>query len=222
MPVLAELDPQLDFEEFERRAGQALQHETIRATARRAVEAARRLCRPAIAYEWLPVHDQGPKSFGLGPIELHPGSHANLMQQAVLAVACVCTIGRDLEDEAKQMIAAGQTLEGYLLGEAGVLAVDTAMGRVRLMAEQEAAGRGWGVGAELAPGQLAGWRLTDQKLLCSLLDLASIGVTLTDSGMLQPQKSASLLIGIGPGYTSSTVISPCEFCSNRDTCSYRH
>ena len=92
----------------------------------------------------------------------------------------------------------------------------------RSLVEKAAAERGWGVGAELAPGQLAGWDIAEQKLLTGLLDVESINVTVTDSGMLVPQKSASLMVGIGPEYKSTEVQTPCAYCDLRETCRFSH
>ena len=222
MPALTDLGLTLDFEKFQEHAGQALQHETVWTAARRAVDEAGRLARPALVYDWLSAGRREGSEVALGPVVLRLGRHADLMADAQLACAAVCTIGPALEEEARRLMAAGRNLDGYLLGEAGVMAVDEVMQRVRHLAEEEAAARGWGVGTELAPGQLAGWALSEQKVLCSLLDIAAIGVRVNDSGMLIPQKSASLLVGIGPGYAADTVCSPCEFCDNRETCRWRH
>jgi hypothetical protein len=222
MPIITIAMAALDFAKFEEQAGQRLQHETVRQAALRAVAQAELLAHPVTAYEWLPVQRGEKDRVLLGNVELRLGRHANLLDPAHLACAAVCTIGSELEDEAKRLVTAGRNLEGYMLGEAAVFALDTAMSVVRRLAEAEAAKRGWGVGAELAPGQLAGWALSEQKTLCSQLDLTAIGVRLTDSGMLVPQKSASLVVGIGPDYTASQVCSPCDFCNNRETCSWRH
>jgi hypothetical protein len=222
MPIITNTSPVLDFAKFEEQAGQRLQHETVRQAARQAVSQAEQLAHPAAAYEWLPVRRGEKDRVLLGGVELRLGRHANLLDQAHLACAAVCTIGSELEEEAKRLMAAGRNLDGYMLGEAGVFALDTVMAVVRRLAEAEAAKRAWGVGAELAPGQLAGWALSEQKTLCSELDLAAIGVHLTDAGMLVPQKSASLVVGIGPDYTTSQVCSPCDFCNNRETCAWRH
>jgi hypothetical protein len=220
--ILANIDLSHDLDTFEERAGQALQNDTIRDSARKSVARAQQLVRPAAVYEWLPAKRGEGSLLILGPVELHLGRHANLMDEAQLACASVCTIGPDLEEEAKRLMSAGHNLDAYLLGEVGVFAVDVVMARVRRLIEEEAAKRTWGVGTELAPGQLAGWALAEQKLICSLLDIAAIGVRINDSGMLSPQKSASLLVGIGPGYTAGTVCTPCDFCASRETCNYRH
>ncbi len=222
MPTITDMTLDLDFALFEDQAGQRLQHETVRGSARWAVGEAGRLAGPALAYEWLPSRRGEKDLVLLGGTRLHLGRHAHLMDEADLACVAVCTIGGALEQEARELMATGRNLDGYMLGEAGVFALDAVMTRVRRLAEAEAAGRGWGVGAELAPGQLSGWALSEQKALCGHVDVTAIGVSLTEAGMLVPQKSASLLIGIGPGYTATTVGSPCEFCANQATCSWRH
>ena len=109
-----------------------------------------------------------------------------------------------------------------MLDAAGVFAVGKLIERARSIVERYAAERHWGVGAELAPGQLSGWAIAEQSLVGRLLDFGSIGVRLTDSGMLVPQKSASMMVGIGPDYQSSEVRSPCEYCDLGETCRYRH
>jgi cobalamin-dependent methionine synthase I len=103
-----------------------------------------------------------------------------------------------------------------------VFAVGSLIRKAHRMIEEEAARANWRVGAELAPGQLAGWEIAEQKLLCGLVDTEAIGVTVTGAGMLVPQKSASMMVGIGPGYTSAEVRTPCEFCDLGDTCRWRH
>ena len=115
-----------------------------------------------------------------------------------------------------------KAIESFVLGEAGVFAVAWLIEESHRMIEEEAARRGWRVGTELAPGQLAGWDISEQKLIYGLLDAGSIAVAVTATGMLVPQKSASLMVGIGPDYTSAEVRTPCEFCDLADTCRWRH
>lgn len=222
MTVIHNIDLALDFDEFTEYAGQALRHENVQKVAAWAVSEAQQWAEPAIAYNWLPVEVLDRRRVKVGAAVLTIGGHADLMAPALQACASVFTIGPQLEEEARRLMAAGRNLEAYLLGEAGVLAVGTLGRRVQRIVEEEAAGRGWGVGAELAPGQLAGWKIEEQKLVCSLVEVDAIGVRVNESGMLVPQKSASALVGIGPEYTATKVCSPCDFCDKQDTCSWRH
>ncbi len=222
MTVLSDSECDLEFDRFLEAQGEAFRRPEVREVARWALEEARGLIVPAIAYEWLTVDTVDDGRVRVGGMLFTLGRHANLLAPAQEALVSVVTIGLRLEEQARELGAAGRALESYVLGEAGVFAVGSLMQRAHRMAEEEAARRSWGVGAELAPGQLNGWSIEEQKLLCSLLDTDAIGVTVTSTGMLVPQKSASLMVGIGPDYTSTEVRTPCEFCDLSDTCRWRH
>jgi len=108
------------------------------------------------------------------------------------------------------------------LDSAGVCAAGQSNALPRATAPTGAAARARGPPAELAPGQLSGWAIGEQILVGRLLDLGKVGVRVTDSGMLVPQKSASIMVGAGPDYASPKVRSPCEYCDLSETCHYRH
>jgi hypothetical protein len=222
MTVLAQVDCPLGFDQFLELQGEALRRPEVREVARWALEEAQRLVVPAMVYEWLAAETLGEKQVRVGDIVFDLGRHAELMAPAREAFVGVVTIGPRLEERARELGSAGRALESFVLGEAGVFAVGGLMQRAHEVAEAEAARRGWGVGAELAPGQLAGWRIEEQKLLCGLLDIDAIGVRVTGTGMLVPQKSASVMVGIGPDYVSAEVRAPCEFCDQRHSCRWRH
>jgi hypothetical protein len=220
--ALTEVECVLEFAQFLELQGEALRRPEVEEVARWAIEEAQQLISPALVYEWLAVEAQDERHIGVGGVRFDVGNHADLMAPAHEAFLCVLTIGPRLEERARGLGAAGRTLESYVLGEVGVFSVGMVGREAHQIAEEEAAGRGWGVGAEMAPGQLAGWNIIDQKLLCGLLDVGSIGIQVTDTGMLIPQKSVSMMVGIGPGYTSERVRSPCDYCTNQVTCRWRH
>ncbi len=222
MAVLGGVEVTMELGAFLEAQGEALRHPRAQEAAGRALDEARGLVRPALAYEWLPVEVMGRREVRVGGVLFQIGGHADLMLPAREAFVCVATIGSVLEERARELAAEGETFESFILGEVGVYAVGGLMQRAHRLVEEQAAARGWGVGAELAPGQLAGWDVGEQKLLCSLLDVAAIGVEVTEAGMLSPQKSASLLVGAGPDYESKEVRSPCDYCVKGDTCRYRH
>lgn len=222
MTTLIGLEVDLQTEAFLEEQGEALRHPRAQEAAVWAVEEGRPLVRPALTYEWLPVEAVEEREARIGGALFRLGRHADLLQPAEEAFVCVATIGPALEERARELASTGKTFESYVLGEVGVFAVGTLIHYGHRLVEKEAAERGWGVGAELAPGQLAGWDVGEQNVLCSLVDIASIWVEVTPGGMLYPQKSASLVVGAGPDYTSKEVRSPCEFCAKADTCRYRH
>ena len=84
--------------------------------------------------------------------------------------------------------------------------------------EETAADMGWGVSPSLSPGSLVGWSLRGQRELCGLLPLESIGVELNTHCVLEPHKSTSGIIGLGPGYETNKVGSACKYCALQNTC----
>ncbi len=222
MTTLVAIDLALDSDEFIASQGEALQRPAMQQAARQAVSSAAELVSPGIVHDWFPVARRDHKKVEVGGVVFELGRHADLLGPARLAFLAVVTIGARLEAKSRELHASGKALDSLMLDTAGVFAVGKLIERTRRIVEKDAAERGWGVGAELAPGQLSGWAIGEQKLVGQLLDLGSVGVRVTDSGMLVPQKSASSMVGIGPDYASSEVRSPCEYCDLSETCHYRH
>ena len=72
----------------------------------------------------------------------------------------------------------------------------------------------------LNPG-MVGWPLDiGQQQIFSLLDGEEINVSLTDSWMMVPNKSLSLVMGIGPNV--SAYETSCEYCSLKGICKYQN
>ncbi len=209
----------ISLDELLRVSRDAVNQPAIRAAAEWAIARALELAEPAGVYRWVPVERlDGGVLILEGGHALHIGEKADLLQPSQEVLVFAETIGPWLEEEVQACFREGRALEGYLLDCAGVLALACAGNYFRRMAEEEAARRGWGVSLFTAPGSLAGWSLHGQRELCALLDLEAIGVTLSPSCVLQPGKSASGLIGIGPGFRDRKVASPCRFCQIAETC----
>jgi len=222
MPVLKDIEIHISIEELLRAQGSAAQRPAVREAARWAVAEAQRLAEPAAVWDLLPVHQVDGERVRVGKAWLRVGPHADLLGSARQALVSVATIGPALEAEARRLIEEDNLLEGFMLDSAGVLALAAVGDSLNRLAEALAAQKEWGVSLALAPGSLVGWPVHDQKALCNLLDLAAIGVTLNSSQVLVPHKSASRLVGLGPGYTARQVESACRFCPQRETCWRRH
>ena len=222
MPVLKDIEIHISIDELLRAQGSAAQRPAVLEAARWAIAEAQRLAEPAAVWALLPVHHVDGEKARVGEAWLRVGPHAALLAPARQALASVVTIGPTLEAEVRRLNQEGRLLEGFLLDSAGVLALAAVGDSLRRLTEALAAQREWGVSLALAPGSLVGWPIHDQKALCSLLDLSAIGVTLNPSQVLVPHKSASGLVGLGPGYTARQVESACRFCPQRETCWRRH
>jgi hypothetical protein len=222
MPVLNDIEIHISIDELLRAQGSAAQRPAVHEAAQWAIAEAQRLAEPAAVWDLLPVHQVDGESARVGDVWLRVGPHADLLAPARQALVSVATIGPALEAEVRRLTQEGSLLESFMLDSAGVLALAAVGGSLIHLAEAQAAQREWGVSLALAPGSLVGWPIHDQKALCSLLDLAAIGVTLNSSRVLVPHKSASRLVGLGPGYTARQVESACRFCPQRETCWRRH
>ena len=180
------------------------------------------LWQPAALYDWFEVCGVDGEWVTLataaGEMNLHLGPKADLLAPAQRVLVSVCTIGPALEQRVHELQAGREALSGYLLDSAGVVALGAVGEAARCLAEEAAAEQGWGVSPSLSPGSLVGWPLTGQRELCALLPLDEIGVRLNSHCVLEPHKSVSALIGLGPGYESSHVGSVCKHCALQDTC----
>ena len=172
----------------------------------------------AVTNEFDVLGTKGRELVLVGGSRLHIGPKIDLLEPAERVLVSVDTIGPALEKEVERLNARGEILDAYMLDSVGVVALGSVGDALRAMAERRAAELGWGVGAALSPGSLVGWPLRGQRELCALLPLETIGVRLSAHYVLEPHKSASMLIGLGPNYPSTRVGSVCRFCSLAETC----
>lgn len=225
MPILQDVAVTLTPEDVIAAQGQKRIRPELLRQAEQAIALGQALWRPQAVYDWFEVgtvdrewvHVSHPADAGVQAI-LHVGPGARLLVGARRVLVSAGTIGPDLERRVHELHQAGDELTSYLLDCAGVVALGAIGAAQRCLVEEEAATEGWGVGEALSPGSLAGWQLQGQRELCSLLPLDLIGVRLNEQCVLDPQKSFSVLIGLGPGYSNTKVGSVCKTCALRHTC----
>ncbi|MGA9349339.1 MAG: hypothetical protein WBW48_11130 [Anaerolineae bacterium] len=244
MPILRDVAISLTVEELLAAQGRNEHQPGLVAAAKEAIALGQTLFAPAAVYDEFEVHvvtrervalcarEQGnrgaeeqrrishapmlPCSFA--PFGLTVGPKADLLAPAQRLLVAVYTIGSALEARVSELYRMGEPLLSYMLDCVGVMALGMVGERLRRVAEEQAAGRGWGVSPALSPGGLVGWPVQGQRELCALLPLADIGVRLNEYCVLEPHKSVSMIIGLGPGYESHEVGSVCHYCVLRDTC----
>jgi hypothetical protein len=225
MPILRDIPVTLTADEVlaMRRSGRP-RPELVRQTEE-AIALGADLWRPAVVYDWFEIDGLNGEEVRLAPRNGHGadavlrvGPKVDLLSGAERALVAVGTIGPALEERVAQLQAAGELVLSYLLDSAGVVALGAAGEALRCLAEEAASAAGWGVGAALAPGSLVGWPLYGQREVCGLLPLSDIGVHLNSHCVLEPHKSFSAVIGVGPGYQARHVGSVCKFCALQDTC----
>jgi len=134
--------------------------------------------------------------------------HLDKIERVFPYVVTLGTGVRDLEE------ASGDVLEKYYLDQIGNAAVVQAREHLR-----DTLAKRYGLGglSYLGPGQLKDWALGEQKALFSLLgDVESaVGVTLSESLMMVPQKSLS-----GIYFPTEIPFMACQLCP-RESCPSR-
>jgi hypothetical protein len=139
------------------------------------------------------------------------------LQAAKQVAAVVCTLGPALEDRASDWCSEDVAL-AVALDAVGSVALQRLAYSVREQIAVRMQRTGWQVGVALSPG--AGWALaTGQRQLFALVEAGLIGVHLRASSLMEPKKSTSFILGVGPDMTSTG--SPCDLCDLGENCRYR-
>ncbi|MBN2100091.1 MAG: hypothetical protein JW753_10900 [Dehalococcoidia bacterium] len=140
---------------------------------------------------------------------------SRLLEQCTKVIVFVATIGERLEDTARKAADEGNMLRSFALDATGSVAVEQVADHIQEMAGD--VGRPWGLAASrrFSPGY-CDWKIEQQSLLFDLADAHLIGVRLTDSGLMIPQKSVSGIIGLGPFDSNVQSYNPCPDCDRRE------
>ncbi len=179
------------------------------------------LLEPAIAYKVYPVRGRqdGWLSVASGQL-LHSRVAADLFGDAPEVVAMVYTIGPRVEARIEALQAEGEYAVGYTLDALGTLA----LGEVGYVACQEidrlAAAKGVRASIPLNPGTTH-WPASDQPVVIALAGGAVIGVSVTESFLLRPFKTNSMVIALGADVLTPDRGSSCDYCENSELCGQR-
>ena len=220
MPVIRDIDITLTVEEVLVAQKQDKPRPELVAATEEAIALAQTLLAPAAIYDEFEVREVAGErvELALDSAGLTIGPKADLLAPAKRLLVAVYTIGPALEKRVEELYKADKPVLAYMLDRVGVLALGAVGEKVRSLAEEQAAERGWGVSPALSPGSLVGWPVEGQRELCPLLPLADIGVRLNEYCVLEPHKSVSMVIGMGPGYETHQVGSICCYCALKDKC----
>jgi len=145
--------------------------------------------------------------------------HGSLAGAEEIAAA-VCTIGEKLEKQVTECFAQGEPLKALLLDGIGSAAVESLGSEACHIIEREAALRGYQAGSPMSPGGPR-FPLSEQWSLFELVPAADIGVRLSESGVMIPRKSLSMVVGIGQRMSTWTSAESCARCNLSQTCRYR-
>jgi hypothetical protein len=142
----------------------------------------------------------------------------HLARAQEILVIC-CTIGGELEDHVGSVFKIDPGLAVALDGVASA-AVETLAIHVCNHFANQVKNAGLTTTLPLNPGMI-GWPVDQGQLqIFSLLDCDEIQVSITDSWMMVPMKSLTMVLGIGENLTTKET--PCEYCSLKGICKYQN
>lgn len=196
-------------------------HPKIREAVGEMTGVAHELIAPAMVYEIYPV-----AGVGRDHVQLHNGARlggtclVSLLEAAREVAIAVCTIGIGLERKVEEYLGGKKTLQAVLLDSIGSAAVDGVAREANHLIDREAKTRGMDTSSPLSPG-MHGWDVADQHVLLSLLPADRIGVHLTPGAMMVPQKTISMVMGIGWKMPVWCLKEGCERCAIRKRCRQR-
>jgi len=231
MQIKRDWDIRFDIEEYLAQAGgnlpKLLARPDVRADWEAALADAHTLIRPAAIWDSFAIrefrHDRLVLANG---VKIGGGPVTTVMAGARELIVGICTVGGQISDRLGELQENGQHLRAMFLDHLGSWAVDQVRQQLCHTIGVQAATRGgnsspdgWRASASLSPGE-SEWTIGDQAVIFSLVDASPIGVTLTESLVMSPLKSLSLIVGIGPGPLGVEGASHCDFCTMRDRCTY--
>jgi len=214
---MIDLDAPRDVDEVLRMMGctnRALRPE-IRSLVRRLMDESWDLVRPRGVYVMRDVLHMVETRLDLaGSPPIH-GPIAGFLQPARRVAVFVVTIGEEIEQLVMRNMAAGRTLDGYILDAIGSATADAAADALADHLLWTEAAPNEAVTPPFSPGY-CGFDLDHQELLFSILDASAIGVSLLPTMIMQPMKSVSGLLGIGDACDVMEHGVPCESCDLPD------
>ena len=128
-----------------------------------------------------------------------------------------CTAGPDIGAYSKELMHEGDFVKGYIVDVVGSEIVEAAMDKIQDDLEQKMEAQNWHITDRYSPGY-CGWSVGEQHKLFSFFPEDFCGITLTETSLMQPIKSVSGVIGIGPNVRRKGYV--CQHC-DMVNCIYR-
>jgi hypothetical protein len=181
------------------------------------LEDVRARARSAAVYRRVPVESNGGRILVDGRLPLESKLLKKVFQPCTHALVFVATLGPGVDE----LIAGAEedrVSEAFVLDAIASHMAEKVADRV----ERELAGAlapGEGATLRYSPGY-CDWPVGGQRLVFSVVDGDSIGVSLTGHCLMRPRKSLSGVIGVGPRDLVEKEGNACRFCKRAD-CEHR-
>jgi hypothetical protein len=186
--------------------------------AEQALQTAMPLLKPSVTYQKIGVDSLRHEKMTLAGGGVLSGSLiVKQLGAAEEIIALVCTIGPELEQYDKEISMTDPVL-GLALDGVGSAACEVLANEACKYFEDEAVEKGLQITMPISPGMIDWSVAVGQPQIFALLGDNGTSVTLTDSALMLPRKSLSMVLGIGANVNSGGK--PCDYCNMRETCKY--
>ncbi len=191
-----------------------------------AIHKGKYLLKPLVLYETYPVKSFIHQRLELVPSPANPGNAqlsgaliAQHLAGAQRVIVMLCTIGNEL-DETVSSVFMSDPVGAIALDGMGSAAVENLAIQACNYFEARASDDGQNTSMPLNPGMI-GWPVEQGQLqIFTLLDSEQIHVSLTESCMMLPNKSLSMVLGVGKELSS--LGTSCDYCSLKGVCKYQN
>ncbi len=139
------------------------------------------------------------------------GAIGEFLGASLSVAAFIATAGPKVEHLSTRLLRDGDDLAAMIVSAVGAERAEAAEAVVIDQLREEFGSDGLAPTLPYSPGY-CGMKLTEQTKLFELFGGNSVGVTLTTDCLMQPIKSVSGLIGLGPAEDVETHGSPCQRC----------
>ena len=145
---------------------------------------------------------------------------AGLLSQCRKVAVLVVSIGDHLEDMVCRLSEDGLMLQASVLDAIGSEAVEKLADTVQNSIAGIAGDHGMVVSRRFSPGY-CDWDVSQQLGVFRIVDGDSVGVKLTETGLMVPRKSMSGIMGMGASDSGVREYNPCKTCDRSDCCGRR-
>jgi hypothetical protein len=140
---------------------------------------------------------------------------AILMKKCRKVAVFALTIGPYLEEMVAYLAEKNMILQATVLDAIGSAAAEKLAGLVQEKIRDKAAEEGLVISRRFSPGY-CDWPVKQQEKIFRLLDGDTVGIRLSESSLMIPQKSVSGVIGIGLSGKGIEEYNPCITCLEKD------
>jgi len=176
--------------------------------------------KPALVYEEVGISEVLEDKVVLENGVAFEGKYiAEKLKRCKWVVVSAATLGTDIDEEIKSAFEEGDYLRGMVLDNIGLCAIDQVNKIFWSTLVEGIRGSSIGITSGLSPGTWE-WDVSAQRQVFACLDTGSISLKLTESNMMVPLKSTSVVYGFGEGIGIARAEHKCSQC-NLKKCIYR-